>query len=406
MHAFSSDGAAVCFANSSRVAGRTSYLLTEFGAPVTNVDLDGGYTIESFLKLDGSWTADDNRWSAAVTRAGRRSALPTQWSADHDSSPAFLSVSNLREFQWGTIPGQEWGYSSSLWSGEILLDSWHHVAVVNDPIASTTIMYVDGVPVLRNATGLDGMLFNPDYPWVIGASWARDEPSHGWNGCVGETRIVDRAITPAEFLIERADIDSPFALDTAVEATTPSDFVLTELSGRGAPGSQVQVTASQGAGAEMFAAVAPQVVTVDDDGTWAATLEQTVAGAGTWSVQAVPAMGTRLGDGAELVFAIAEAEPTPGAPGVPGTPGSPGEPGGTPGDPGTPGQPGGTPGQPEGTSSADGGDRADGADGEGTGGGLAATGVTVTSALLAVVLLALGLAIRGGLARRRSHELR
>ncbi|MGO1393242.1 LamG-like jellyroll fold domain-containing protein, partial [Agrococcus casei] len=191
---------AVCFNDSSRE--RFSYLTTAPDAPVNNADLSGGYTIETFLMLDDEWAADVNGWSKALTRSGNRSLIEgmpwSQW--DYTASPAALGISNLREFQWTEIGEDATRGDKTNWSGEILTGTWSHVALVNDAETETTVMYVNGAPVLRTAQDTYGMSFNEGMPWILGSDWVDDGATNGWHGCIGETRIVDRPLEAAEWL--------------------------------------------------------------------------------------------------------------------------------------------------------------------------------------------------------------
>lgn len=86
------------------------------------------------------------------------------------------------------------------WSGEILLDTWLHIAVVNDPVAKETTMYVEGAPVLRNA--IDGVgLASLGMPWNVGAGYWDDEGAvDGFLGAIGEIRVVAKPLAPAQWL--------------------------------------------------------------------------------------------------------------------------------------------------------------------------------------------------------------
>ncbi|WP_162893236.1 metallophosphoesterase [Microbacterium halotolerans] len=308
----SADAGAVCFADSSRNTGKLNYLTTEYETPVTHASFDEGYTIESFVYLADDWTVEDNQWGGWFSRTGRRSALPvTPERYDYEMGPAFFSVSNLREFQWATTNGTPWANTGSLWSGEIMTGTWYHVAAVNDPDAHTTTMYVDGVPVLRNATDLDGMTFAPGYPWVIGTVFNYDEASNGWNGCVGETRIVDHAVDPSQFLYNRVDIDGDFSVVDAPTGDLPAGAQLTELEGTGRPGTDVRVadSAATGAAAAVSTSDASResvlgATTVSDDGTWSLQLDSAIAEAGAYELSVVPSIGTRDGAAVALEFAI------------------------------------------------------------------------------------------------------
>ncbi|UFU03245.1 metallophosphoesterase [Ruania suaedae] len=294
----SADSAAVCFADASRRTGNLNYLTTEYDVPVTHAAFEDGYTIESYVYLSEKWTVEDNQWGGWFSRTGRRSALPVAWEQyDYDMGPAFFSVSNLREFQWATTNGTPWANTGSLWSGEIMTGNWYHVAAVNDPQTSRTTMYVDGVPVLRNATNLDGMTFAPGYPWVIGTVFNYDEASNGWNGCVGETRIVDHPIETSEFLYNRIDIDSDFAVTQAPSGELAAGTQVTDLLGTGRPGSVVRVADG--------VAVDDVETTVAQDGTWSLALDAPITASGSHELTVVPSLGTRDGEAATVSFSIA-----------------------------------------------------------------------------------------------------
>ncbi|MDF2554841.1 MAG: putative phosphohydrolase, partial [Microbacterium sp.] len=304
---YSADFGAVCFDESARSASgpdRMSFLTTEYGAPATMADLDAdsGYTIETFLQLDESWNESNNRWSAALTRGGTREWTGINDSSDPGAGVSWLGISNLREYQFSAADTATRN-SYTLWSGEIMPTAWHHVAIVNDPAAGTAIMYVDGVPVLRNASGVAGMMAADYMPWIIGASTWNTEPDHGWHGCVGETRIVDHALSSAEFLTSRADIDGDganFSLTTDTAPVLEPGSTVTEFSGTGFAGAEVRVESD---------GVVRGTARVAADGTWTITLDEPIAGSGAHLVEFVQSLGTREGTPFEAVVTIGEKGP-------------------------------------------------------------------------------------------------
>ncbi len=85
-----------------------------------------------------------------------------------------------------------------------LLDAWMHVAIVNDPAAKQTTMYIEGAPVLRNAVDAVG-LATFDLPWAVGAGLGNDgNLSGGFLGAMGEIRITPKPLPPAKWLTARA----------------------------------------------------------------------------------------------------------------------------------------------------------------------------------------------------------
>ncbi|MDP3950548.1 LamG-like jellyroll fold domain-containing protein [Microbacterium sp.] len=311
VHGFSSDGAAVCFADSS--ATRYSYLSTAPDAVVNDVDLSDGYTIETFVKLDDDWNAAQNGWSKALVRTGNRSWTempPSRW--DYTASPTALGISNLREFQYSSLSADAAKGDRVNWSGEIMTGSWSHVAIVNDPETQTTTMYVDGAPVLRNAVDTVGMTWNEGMPWILGADWVDDAARNGWHGCIGETRIIDRATTPADWLTQRADL-SGLQVSSAPSGVLPAGTESVTFSGTGLPGADIDVAMSAPAADTAVAAVTSTpsaAAVVDANGRWTLTL--TGLSAGSYDAQVTQSLGARASDPVTAQFSIAAiVEPTP-----------------------------------------------------------------------------------------------
>jgi hypothetical protein len=334
VHGYSADQAGVCFANST--GSRYSYLTTDASAPVNDADFSKGYTIETFVKMDPAWDASVNGWSKFLVHTGNRSKIPgfaeTQW--DWTASPTALGISNLREFQWTAVPADATKGDKTNWSGEIMVDSWAHVAVVNDPATGAITMYVDGAPVLRNATDAAGLADNPGMPWILGSDWVDDAARNGWNGCVGETRIIDHPTGPAEWLTARADLTGLTVTD-APAGELPAGTQLTTLSGTGLPGAEVRVdggaTTASVAATGMTAtdesaahAVALEATAVGEDGTWQYSFPSALA-AGEYSYQVTQALGSRSSDAVAVDFSIAAAPVATPTPTPTPTPG-PGEP--------------------------------------------------------------------------------
>jgi hypothetical protein len=383
----------MCFVDSDKAAGRFSYLTTDEGASVNDARFEDGYTIETFLKVDADWSEDANAWSKAIVRSGNRSQIgvpETRW--DWTASPAALGLSNLKELQWTEIPSDPAKGDRTAWSGEVVLDRWMHVALVNDPASATTTMYVDGAPVLRNTVDTAGQTVQQGMPWLFGSDWVDDRATNGWAGCIGETRVVDHPTEASQWLTARADLTGLTVGEPVLDATGAVVAVGgTGLAGAtvtlgGALGGSTVVAAGgtwsvvpTGAGLSADAAGAP----ADAAGVSLAAAEQLVA-------TATQSLGTRSAAPVEFRFAAAVEPVDPADPPVvdPGTGGAlPGD-GGASGSGGT--SSGGT-GAGTGAGTA-GGAGTDAATAGGTRDGLAWTGAElIGGALAAAGLLLAGL---------------
>lgn len=322
-HGFSSDGASMCFADSS--GSRFSYLTTAADAPINEVDLKDGYTIETFVKMDPDWSVGANAWSKFLTRTGNRSQIgvpQTRW--DWTASPSALGISSLREFQWTSLDADASLGDRVNWSGEIMVDTWVHVAVVNDAEKRTTTMYVDGAPVLRNALDVGGMAWHEGHSWILGADWVDDAARNGWHGCIGETRIIDRPTTPAEWLTQRADL-SGFAVTEAPEGELDSSVSSVTFAGTGLPGAEVRLDADAAADVApaarvTAAAIADASTVVDENGEWTIEVTDGLA-AGPHRVSLSQGLGARSSEPVVIEFRVAAApvEPEPAPDPDPGT---------------------------------------------------------------------------------------
>ncbi len=176
---------------------RGAHLQTVPSAPLNTATFPNGYTVEAFFKLPAGWDAGQNGWAALLSRWGlSKEAGKTQ--GDPDEPVATLSLSPGRELQWAVYPVNLPGPVTN-WGHELPLDTWWHVAVVND--GRHTTMYVDGCPVARNpatrATGLSTL----GLPWMLGGfayGGRLDQVLHGW---VGDVRIAERALRVEQFMI-------------------------------------------------------------------------------------------------------------------------------------------------------------------------------------------------------------
>lgn len=172
-----------------------SYLQTSDSAPINKNTFENGYTVEAIIKLSPDFQSEKNSWMGILGRLGTGKDAG-KINGDQDAPLATMSVSSLREIQWAAFP-VNYNSEHTNWSWE-LDDNWHHIAIVNDRV--TTIMYIDGVEVLRNPDIRAYGLASVDKPWIIGASQYENKLDGVFNGWISEIRLVDRALDKKDFL--------------------------------------------------------------------------------------------------------------------------------------------------------------------------------------------------------------
>ncbi|MFE7747445.1 LamG-like jellyroll fold domain-containing protein [Streptomyces sp. NPDC057428] len=178
---------------------RGAHLTTGDRAPINSATFRSGYTFEAFFKLPADWEDGRNGWAALISRWGlAREAGKLK--NDPDEPVATLSLSGGRELQWCVYP-ENLDVSVSNWGHSLPLDTWWHVAVVND--GRHTVMYVDGCPVARNPSTRNSGLTSLGLPWLLGGyeyGGKLDQLLHGW---IGDVRSNERALKPTEFMNAR-----------------------------------------------------------------------------------------------------------------------------------------------------------------------------------------------------------
>ena len=125
-------------------------------------------------------------------------------------------------------------------------------------------------------------------PWVFGSDWVDDKATNGWNGCIGETRVVDHPIGQDQWLTARADIDGLTVTSPAAGATTSQTVTAT---GTGLAGATVTVQAG-----------ITRTVVVGKDGVWRANLG--TLRPGSYELVATQSMGTRSADPVTVDFTV------------------------------------------------------------------------------------------------------
>lgn len=173
-----------------------AYLRTVDGAPLNSATFKRGYTIEAFYRLPADWDPDHNAWSGIVSRTGTGGAAG-KTGDDPDEPLATLSLSNDREPQWAVRPLNQEGIASN-WGQETPLETWWHLAVVND--GKHTTLYVEGCPVVRNPTATAVGLTSVGLPWLLGGYEYAGKIDQILHGRLGDVRIVERALPVTSFM--------------------------------------------------------------------------------------------------------------------------------------------------------------------------------------------------------------
>ncbi|MFJ4534993.1 LamG-like jellyroll fold domain-containing protein [Streptomyces tibetensis] len=173
-----------------------AYLRTVDGAPLNAATFKDGYTIEAFYRLPADWDPDHNAWSGLVSRTGTGGAAG-KTADDPDEPLATLSLSNDREPQWAMRPLNQQGIATN-WGQETPLETWWHLAVVND--GKHTTLYVEGCPVLRNPKAPSTGITSVGLPWLLGGYEYGGKIDQIFHGRLGDVRIVARALPVTFFM--------------------------------------------------------------------------------------------------------------------------------------------------------------------------------------------------------------
>ncbi|MFI6805001.1 LamG-like jellyroll fold domain-containing protein [Streptomyces luteogriseus] len=173
-----------------------AYLKTVDGAPLNAATFKDGYTLEAFYRLPADWDPDHHAWSGLVSRTGTGGAAG-KTADDPDEPLATLSLSNDREPQWAMRPLNQQGIATN-WGQETPLETWWHLAVVND--GRHTTLYVEGCPVLRNPKAPSVGITSVGLPWLLGGYEYGGTIDQIFHGRLGDVRIVARALPVTSFM--------------------------------------------------------------------------------------------------------------------------------------------------------------------------------------------------------------
>ncbi|MFF7647220.1 LamG-like jellyroll fold domain-containing protein [Streptomyces canus] len=173
-----------------------AYLQTVDKAPLNSRVFKDGYTIEVFYRMPADWDPDHNAWAGLVSRRGTGGAAG-KTGDDPDEPLATLSLSNDREPQWAMRPLNQDGIATN-WGQETPLETWWHLAVVND--GRHTTLYVQGCPVVRNPKASAVGITSVGLPWLVGGYTYADKIDQIFHGRLGDVRIVSRALPVSSFM--------------------------------------------------------------------------------------------------------------------------------------------------------------------------------------------------------------
>ncbi|WP_326815573.1 LamG-like jellyroll fold domain-containing protein [Streptomyces sp. NBC_01763] len=175
---------------------RGAILTTAAQAPLNNLTFTSGFTIETFIKLPEPFEGD-HAWMGILSWEGRNgdAGKTTGWSTEEPTCS--LNVTPEHFLQFVLYPHVQDADPTS-WSHALPVGRWTHIAVVNN--GHRTVMYVDGSKIVRNpsqpATGIATL----GKPFVIGGTQFAEQFGQSFYGWIGDTRIVDRALTPKDFM--------------------------------------------------------------------------------------------------------------------------------------------------------------------------------------------------------------
>ncbi|QJT05216.1 Tat pathway signal sequence domain protein [Streptomyces asoensis] len=173
-----------------------AYLRTVDGAPLNSAIFKSGYTIEAFYRLPADWDPSHHAWSGLVSRTGTGGAAG-RTGDDPDEPLATLSLSNDREPQWAMRPLNQEGIATN-WGQETPLETWWHLAVVND--GRHTTLYVEGCPTVRNPKAEAVGVTSVGLPWLLGGYEYGGQIDQILHGRLGDVRIVSRALPVTSFM--------------------------------------------------------------------------------------------------------------------------------------------------------------------------------------------------------------
>ncbi|WP_030924256.1 LamG-like jellyroll fold domain-containing protein [Streptomyces sp. NRRL B-24720] len=179
---------------------RGAILTTSAQAPLNSLTFTSGFTIETFIKLPEPFEGD-HAWMGILSWEGRNgdAGKTTGWSTEEPTCS--LNVTPERFLQFVLYPHVQDADPTS-WSHALPVGRWTHIAVVNN--GHRTVMYVDGSKIARNPSQSATGIATLGKPFVIGGTQFAEQFGQGFYGWIGDTRIVNRALAPKDFMAPSA----------------------------------------------------------------------------------------------------------------------------------------------------------------------------------------------------------
>ncbi|MEU3185465.1 LamG-like jellyroll fold domain-containing protein [Streptomyces sp. NPDC006923] len=175
---------------------RGAILTTGDRAPLNSMKFTSGFTIETFIRLPEPFEGNHD-WMGILSWEGQNgdAGKTTGWSTEEPTCS--LNVTPERFLQFVLYPHVQDADPTS-WSHALPVGRWTHIAVVND--GRRTIMYVDGSKIARNPSQRATGIATLGKPFVIGGTQFAEQFGQSFYGSIGDTRIVDRALQPRDFM--------------------------------------------------------------------------------------------------------------------------------------------------------------------------------------------------------------
>ncbi|WP_314408384.1 LamG-like jellyroll fold domain-containing protein [Streptomyces kroppenstedtii] len=175
---------------------RGAILTTSARAALNSEKFLRGYTIETFVRLPEPFEGDHS-WMGILSWEGRNgdAGKTTGWSPLEPTCSLNLSPERFLQF---VVYPQRQDADPTSWSHAVPVGRWMHIALVND--GRRTVMYVDGSKIARNPSQPSTGIATLGKPFVLGATQFDESFGQGFYGWLGDTRIVNRALSVGEFL--------------------------------------------------------------------------------------------------------------------------------------------------------------------------------------------------------------